>query len=236
MRKRAAKMALRSSYYIWANRFNGEFLAPCLVPQIFTEDKCKSPQKTPVNQPIKSSPQSSDAKLRVLVNNLTPPVREKWLNFNSWSKDSKRWFRKNIPLYELDCLMGMDPFKNSLHEYMPFTDSPSIPSHNPPHSTTTITGSTTTPIKTLADTFRTISVGLTDKRKKLAPTSETKVTCKIQTSKTSTTASTTTKISEHISPDRHLAYASMDFGAPPDQFFDGDVPEEEDVYLADWGF
>ena len=132
--------------------------------------------------------------------------------------------------------MGMDPFKNSLHEYMPFTDSPSIPSHNPPHSTTTITGSTTTPIKTLADTFRTISVGLTDKRKKLAPTNETKVTYKIQTSKTSTTASTTTKISEHISPVRHLAYASMDFGAPPDQFFDVDVPEEEDAYLADLGF
>ena len=132
--------------------------------------------------------------------------------------------------------MGKDPFKNSLHGYMPFNDSPSIISQKSTHSTTTITGSTTTPIKTLADTFRTISVGLTDKRKKLAPTSETKVNCESQTIKTSTTASTTTKISKPVSPDRHLAYSSMDFGAPPDQYSDEDVPEEEDAYLAEWGF
>ena len=132
--------------------------------------------------------------------------------------------------------MGIDPFKNSLHEYMPFNESPSIISPSTSNTTTTITGSTNTPIKTLADTFRTISVGITDKRKKLAPIIETQDTCEIQISKTSTTASTTTKISEPVSPDQHLAYTSMEFGTPPDQYFDEDVPEAEDLYLADLGF
>ena len=48
----------------------------------------------------------------------TEPVdTTKWSDYRNWSNKSKKWFDKNIPLYELDCLMGINPLTSSIHDY-----------------------------------------------------------------------------------------------------------------------
>ena len=72
MRKLAAKIALRSSYYIWANRFNQEFLAPCLVPTPAENTPCIN-KITPVKLDITHrDPLSTLTKLRESIDHMTP--------------------------------------------------------------------------------------------------------------------------------------------------------------------
>ena len=239
IRKRVAKIALHASYYLWTNRFNRHFLAPSLVPipknNTCSPTRTETPEKIP--QEIKH-PQSL-AKLRELVSKMTPVDKKKWSNFNRWSEDSKNWFRKHIPLYELDCQLKMDPFINSLQDFDPLAES--ICSAKKKTYTnrtkTTTTGTTTTTIKTLAETFNTISVGITNSKNNCAPMKDVDTFCFPPPPNLPTPATTTTSTSINTTPNRHQGYEALDFGTPPDEYFMHDAPEnEEDFLLDDWEF
>jgi len=146
VRKRASKMALRSSFYIWSNRFNSAFISPKLVTiplqcsfptsspsNILTSSSCNIspiPKTTPppttylavFKTPARSSttqktPLSTLSKFRQELNAMTPIDEAKWSNFDAWSAEDKKWFREHIPRYELDCMMDVSPLKNSIRDY-----------------------------------------------------------------------------------------------------------------------
>ena len=138
IRKRASKMALRSSFFIWSNRFSLSFSSPKLVtiplqcsfpstppPNTSSTSSCNLPPtpnptifQTPTHLSItQKSPLSTITKFRLELNEMTPIDKAKWSNFDSWSTEDKKWFREHIPRYELDCMMDVSPFKNSIRDY-----------------------------------------------------------------------------------------------------------------------
>ena len=238
IRKRTAKIALRASYYLWTNRFNKHFLAPCLVP-IPKQNTCSSPRtETPAQIPEEKIHPESLTKLRDLVSEMTPVDKKKWSDFDRWSGDSKRWFRKHIPLYELDCLMGIDPFTNSLQEFDPLAEIIcSTEKADTSRTKTSTTGTTPPTKKSLADTFNTISMGITNSKKDCAPITGVDTFCGPPPPNLTTPATTTTSTSKITTPNQHQGYEAIDFGTPPDEYFTHDAPDNEaDYFLDDWEF
>ncbi|NQX92870.1 MAG: hypothetical protein HRT74_12235, partial [Flavobacteriales bacterium] len=169
IRNRASKLALRSSFFIWSNRFSHTFTPPKLTsspastsfplnlppplpskPKLTTScladtfnvisseislrrnsrsvppPKNTSPFTTPAGKssttvPVHYPLPSTLSKLRRKLEASTPIDYAKWSNFNSWSNTEQKWFKKHIPLYELECMMGMDPLKNSIRVYLDST-------------------------------------------------------------------------------------------------------------------
>ena len=160
VRKRASKMALCLSFYIWANRFNSSFSSPKLVtiplqcsfpssssPNILTSSSCNISHipktthpptthpaifKTPTrSSTTQKTPLSPLSKFRQELNEMTPIDEAKWSNFDAWSTEDKTWFREHIPRYELDCMMDVSPLKNSIRDYCRDQRLPLRVSHPP---------------------------------------------------------------------------------------------------------
>ena len=249
MRKMVAKIALRSSYYIWSSRFNKDFLAPSLVPLIpqpITHTTPKpiqktpealTPSKTPVKQyPAQSPTPTSTTKLRKIISQLTPVDTKKWSDFNNWSPKSKGWFKDNIPLYELDCLMGVDPFRHSLQEFCGLpVETIYTKAHHPTLSTTSShsLGSINTATNTLADTFQAISRAPITAQQ--LPMSEKNIL--VSSIKQLCTNSTTTPTTPDLkTPVKHLNYSTMNFGTPPELGGFEEPCIDEPLCLDNWDF
>jgi hypothetical protein len=57
---------------------------------------------------------------------MTPPNPGDWIDYLSMSLQMRRWFDKNIPLYEVDCFFDLPPIQNSVHDWL-FRDCPKSP-------------------------------------------------------------------------------------------------------------
>jgi hypothetical protein len=78
---------------------------------------------------------------------MTPVDKSKWSDFRNWSENSKKWFTKNIPLYELDSMIGLDPLSSSINNYCMSLakDVEVVPPVNLPSSTTITSPISSTP-------------------------------------------------------------------------------------------
>ena len=159
IRKVAAKLSLRSSYYIWCNRFSHNFSTPKLTPEPksntfpplkqtdfkrthfcpreVTTPKIKlfsTPKKIPKHTPPSYkyftptgdapkvqhiSPLSTFSKLKKEINSMSPIDSTLWNGMENYSPRSQKWLKSEIPLYNLDQLMGLNPFLHSLKFYDP---------------------------------------------------------------------------------------------------------------------
>ena len=221
IRKRVAKISLRSSFYIWSSRFNKSFHPPCLVripakcyyppsnslsPGCHTQSHCPlssttstakvpdlaPPESSPVynsshasgstatssssvldtvlpfssqvrnssnlsgsiatrssrigtssksavaRQPAQCtnkdgvipaaimSPVPSFPNMRITLSETCSPNLKKWAHYDNWDGPDKVWFDKNIPLYQLDSLLGLDPMEHSIKSYLS-DEFPSVP-------------------------------------------------------------------------------------------------------------
>ena len=134
--------------------------------------------------------------------------------------------------------MGIDPFENSLKHLDPIVDLIcSTKKSYTARTKTTTTGTITPTTKSLADTFNTISVGITNSKNNCAPMKDVDTFCFPPPPNLPTPATTTTSTSINTTPNRHQGYEALDFGTPPDEYFMHDAPEnEEDFVLDDWEF
>ena len=146
-----------------------------------------------------SSPVSTLSKFKLQLNVLTPPDLAKWSNFDSWSSVDQKWFRKNIPTYELDCQMELNPFENSLKHF----NWDSLAGH--PIRNNSSTMSTTS--RSLADIFRDISSEIKESKVSTVPNLSPKL---------SSTVSLPTVVRPH-------SYESLDFGVPPEMDYGSDL-------------
>ena len=132
--------------------------------------------------------------------------------------------------------MGLDPFENSLQEFNPIAEIIcSTKKSDTARTKTTTTGTITPTTKSLADTFNTISMGITNSKKYCTPMKHVETFCAPPPPHSSTTATTTTSTSIINTPDRHQGYEAIDFGTPPDECFTQDAPDNE-YFLDDWEF
>ena len=103
------------------------------------------PVQTPVSACRKAVPLSTLTKFRNELKCMTPVDKAKWSDYHNWSPRSKSWFSKNIPLYELDCMMGINPLSSSIHTYcMSLAEEVKVVSGSvvvPTTTTTTLTSS-----------------------------------------------------------------------------------------------
>ena len=57
---------------------------------------------------------------------MTPIDLDRWSHLANWNAADRKWFAEHIPLYQLDCLMGMDPIRHSVRNYLDtILDNPS---------------------------------------------------------------------------------------------------------------
>ena len=132
--------------------------------------------------------------------------------------------------------MGNNPFEHSLRAYSPLTKESIAKSS--PRLDTTVTFNRPTPpaTKSLADTFKNISVELTRSKKDCTSTNITEGVCN-STKNTLITAGTTTTTTPVLeTPDQQLRYNAIDFGTPPDAYYDDSIPDTETLYPEDWDF
>ena len=158
------------------------------------------------------------------------------VRFQQLVPKSKAWFKDNIPLYELDCLLGADPFSHSLQEFCGLPVEKIYTTPQIPTSTTTSshsTGSISISINTLADTFKAISRALINSQQTPMPDKSIQTTTTTQLPTQATTIPTTP---DFKTPVKHLNYSTMDFGTPPEMGGFQDPCMEEPMCLDDWDF
>ena len=82
-------------------------------------DSSSSSSLEPCTSPcIYDSPLPSLADMKQEIETWTPVNLANWTNVNNWSPESRNWFNEHLPLFEIECLMGMDPMTNSLQDYL----------------------------------------------------------------------------------------------------------------------
>merc|ERR1712228_338674 len=67
------------------------------------------------------SPPSTFSKLKQEINEMSPIDTTLWNVMENYSPRSRNWLESCVPLYNLDEMMGLNPFKNSLKYYDPTT-------------------------------------------------------------------------------------------------------------------
>ena len=245
IRNRASKLALRSSFYIWSNRFSHSFSPPKLTT---TPHHSSFPITSSLNSstfsssiphlsntsfsnfstPLATSSTHSSTQTTLLstlskfkdeLNAMTPIDLAKWSSFASWSTTDQNWFKKHIPNYELDCLLGLNPFKNSLRNWFSDSLGGCLHRNETSISTTSTTSTTTTTtsssIRSLADSFQEISLAISSSKS----SSHTSSSC---STFSTTTTITTTLSTTSMSPAIKHSYEARDFGTPPEMYFECD--------------